>query len=86
MRTYHGGFFSRAEKPSEDIISHLFFMNKKGLNAALHSSLLQHQKTVAEVVLRWHLQMGGSMIAKSSHPERIRENFQVYCKQREGVL
>jgi diketogulonate reductase-like aldo/keto reductase len=39
--------------------------------------LLQHQKTVAEVVLRWHLQMGGSMIAKSSHPERIKENFKV---------
>jgi diketogulonate reductase-like aldo/keto reductase len=74
-------FFSRVEKPSEDIISHLFLMNKKGLIALLQSSLLQHQKTVAEVVLRWHLQMGGSMIAKSSHPERIRENFQVLRRE-----
>jgi diketogulonate reductase-like aldo/keto reductase len=47
---------------------------------------LQHQKTVAEVVLRWHLQMGGSMIAKSSHPERIRENFQVRTTSKEKTF
>jgi diketogulonate reductase-like aldo/keto reductase len=41
---------------------------------------MQYNKTVAEVVLRWHLQMGGSMIAKSSHPDRIRENFKVLFK------
>jgi hypothetical protein len=31
-------FFSRAEKPSEDINSRLFFMNKKGLSTVLLGS------------------------------------------------
>jgi hypothetical protein len=31
LRTYHGGFFKRAEKPSEDITQCLILMNMKGL-------------------------------------------------------
>lgn len=38
----------------------------------------KYKKSVANVVLRWHLQMGGSMVCKSVTPARIQQNFQVW--------
>ncbi|GAB2657847.1 aldo/keto reductase [Nocardia goodfellowii] len=38
----------------------------------------QHGKTAAQVMLRWHLQEGRSAIPKSTKPERIAENFDVF--------
>ncbi|MGH3188589.1 MAG: aldo/keto reductase [Streptosporangiaceae bacterium] len=37
-----------------------------------------HGKTAAQVMLRWHLQRGRSAIPKSTRPERIAENFDVF--------
>jgi 2,5-diketo-D-gluconate reductase A len=37
-----------------------------------------HDRTPAQVILRWHLQIGNVVIPKSSSPERIRENFEVF--------
>jgi 2,5-diketo-D-gluconate reductase A len=37
-----------------------------------------HDRTSAQVILRWHLQLGNVVIPKSSSPERIRENFEVF--------
>ena len=37
----------------------------------------QHNVTPAQVVLRWHLQLGNIVIPKSVTPARIRENFDV---------
>ncbi|GEP46885.1 aldo/keto reductase [Microbacterium saccharophilum] len=37
-----------------------------------------HGKTPAQVVLRWHLQQGHIVFPKSSTPERIRENLDVF--------
>jgi 2,5-diketo-D-gluconate reductase A len=37
-----------------------------------------HGKTPAQVVIRWHLQLGIVVIPKSVHPERIQENVDVF--------
>jgi len=37
-----------------------------------------HNRTPAQVILRWHLQIGNVVIPKSSDPGRIRENFEVF--------
>jgi 2,5-diketo-D-gluconate reductase A len=37
-----------------------------------------HDRTPAQVILRWHLQVGNVAIPKSANPERIRENFEVF--------
>jgi diketogulonate reductase-like aldo/keto reductase len=37
-----------------------------------------HGKTPAQVVLRWHLQLGNVVIPKSVTPERIEANFDVF--------
>ena len=37
-----------------------------------------HQKTVAQVVLRWNVQRGVTVIPKSTRQERIEENFAIW--------
>ncbi|GGF98584.1 glyoxal reductase [Paenibacillus albidus] len=37
-----------------------------------------HQKTVAQVILRWHLERGIIVIPKSSNPKRMKENSQIF--------
>ena len=37
-----------------------------------------HGKSVAQVVIRWHLQIGTIVIPKSADPGRTRENFDVF--------
>jgi len=37
-----------------------------------------HRKTPAQVMLRWHLQQGRSVIPKSTKPQRIAENLDVF--------
>ena len=37
-----------------------------------------HSKTPAQVMLRWHLQQGRSVIPKSTKPQRIAENLDVF--------
>jgi 2,5-diketo-D-gluconate reductase A len=37
-----------------------------------------HDRTPAQVILRWHLTIGNVVIPKSATPERIRENFELF--------
>jgi diketogulonate reductase-like aldo/keto reductase len=37
-----------------------------------------HERTPAQVVLRWHIQLGNVVIPKSVTPSRIEENFRVF--------
>lgn len=37
-----------------------------------------YEKTPAQVILRWHLQVGNVVIPKSVTPERIRSNFDIF--------
>jgi 2,5-diketo-D-gluconate reductase A len=38
----------------------------------------EHRKTAAQIVLRWHLQIGNVVFPKSSTPARIEENVDVF--------
>lgn len=42
------------------------------------SKASKHHKSVAQVVLRWELQRGIICIPKSTHKQRIQENFEVF--------
>lgn len=37
----------------------------------------RHGVSVAQVIIRWHLQLRGAVIPKSTHPARLRENLDV---------
>lgn len=39
---------------------------------------LAHGKSAAQIVLRWHLQIGNVVIPKSVTPSRIQENIDVF--------
>ncbi len=45
---------------------------------AVQSLSEKYSKTPAQVVLRWHTQSGHVPIPKSSHPDRLAENFAIF--------
>ncbi len=47
-------------------------------NAAIAEVARKHGKSIAQVIIRWHLQEGLIVIPKSIHKERIEENFAVF--------
>jgi diketogulonate reductase-like aldo/keto reductase len=44
----------------------------------LETIAAHQERTPAQVILRWHLQLGNVVIPKSATPERIRENFELF--------
>jgi 2,5-diketo-D-gluconate reductase A len=47
-------------------------------NPVLLGVAARHGKSAAQVVIRWHLQLGNVVIPKSVSAERIRENIDVF--------
>lgn len=47
-------------------------------NPVIADIAAKHGKTPAQVMLRWHIQRGVVVIPKSTHKERMEENFQVF--------
>ena len=45
---------------------------------ALNAIAAAHERTVAQVVLRWHVQLGNVVFPKSVTPARVRENFDLF--------
>jgi len=63
-----GSITSGAPKTGHEVLSHpdIFKIAEK------------YKKTAANVVIRWHIQMGGTLVTKSVTPQRIEDNFQVW--------
>lgn len=47
-------------------------------NPTLASLAQKHQRTVAQIILRWHVQLGNMVIPKSVTPARLQENLTVF--------
>jgi 2,5-diketo-D-gluconate reductase A len=45
---------------------------------AITEAAKRHSKTVSQVILRWHIQLGNLVIPKSSNPDRLAENLNVF--------
>lgn len=66
-----------------DVLSEAWAPFGEGRGDMFRLPLLQkigdkYGKTAAQVILRWHLQRGVVVIPKSTHVERMRENFDVF--------
>jgi 2,5-diketo-D-gluconate reductase A len=48
------------------------------VNETIASIAARHQRTPAQAILRWHLQLGNVVIPKSVTPARIQENFELF--------
>lgn len=52
--------------------------NKVLQNDTIQTIAAHHNKTVSQVILRWHYQLGSIAIPKSSSPERQLENISIF--------
>ncbi len=51
---------------------------KKFHDSRIQQLSAKYNKTPSQIILRWNLQLGVSTIPKSSNPQRIEENFDVF--------
>lgn len=61
-------YFTEDPKPEDDPLTHPTIMQIAE----------RHGKSSAQVILRWHIELGHSVIPKSVRTERIRENFDIF--------
>lgn len=75
----HLGIVTQAWSPIGGITSYRGDHAKSTFNDPVILSIAElHGKSAAQVMLRWQLQLGHSVIPKSVRPERIAENFDVF--------
>ncbi|QHK20485.1 aldo/keto reductase [Pseudarthrobacter psychrotolerans] len=75
----HLGILTQAWSPIGGITSYRGDGAKSTFNDPVIGRVAeQHGKTAAQVMLRWQLQLGHSVIPKSVRPDRIAENFDVF--------
>lgn len=73
------GTFTQAWSPIGGITSYRGDGSKSTFNDPVILGIAElHDKSAAQVMLRWHLQLGHSAIPKSVRPERIAENIDVF--------
>ena len=55
-------------------------MNKSDVleNPVIKTIAQQHDKTAAQIILRWNIQRGIVVIPKTTHPSRLTENFALF--------
>ena len=44
----------------------------------LQAIAARHRKTVAQIIIRWHLDEGLMLAPKTTHPDRMTENIEVF--------
>lgn len=80
----HPGFSQteqRADNASKGIATQSWSPLGKGTNLSdprIQKIADKHGVTAAQAIIRWHLQRGDVVIPRSSKPERVEENFQVF--------
>jgi 2,5-diketo-D-gluconate reductase A len=47
-------------------------------DAAINAIGQKYGKSIAQVILRWHIQLGNIVVPKSATPARIRENLEIF--------
>ena len=72
------GILTQAWSPIGGITSYRGGEKRSFDDPTLREIARQHGKSAAQVMLRWHLQVGRSAIPKSTKPARIAENFDVF--------
>lgn len=70
MKEY--GIHAQAWSPFAEGLNGLFS------NPVLETIAKRHNKSIAQVVLRWNIQRGVMVIPKSVHKKRIKENFAIW--------
>lgn len=80
LQALHGehGILTQAWSPIGGITSYRGGAKRTFDDPVLTQISQAHDKSTAQVMLRWHLQQGRSAIPKSVKPERIAENFDVF--------
>ena len=59
--------------------SHIGRGNSQLLNEPILIEIAKkYNKTVAQVILRWHIEKGNIVFPKSSNPKHIKENFEIF--------
>ncbi|MCC8495803.1 aldo/keto reductase [Xanthomonas hortorum] len=84
LRDYHAqhGIVTQAWSPLGGVNVYAAPADEDARNILTHPTVvalaIQHRRTPAQIVLRWHLEHGTSVIPKSVNPERIIENSAIF--------